>query len=90
MESINVHLHKASDAEDGYALCVEGDGPGSWRAERGYGATFQKVWSVEVQSAERPDLNQVDWDSVLERLIEAYDLNDPVITRFTWPLRAAA
>jgi hypothetical protein len=36
-----------------------------------------------------PDI-KLDWDAVLVRLIEAYDLNDPVITDFEWPLREAA
>jgi hypothetical protein len=90
MESIIAHLHKASDGEDSYALCLEGDDGQTWRAERGYGGTFQKVWSVEIQSAQAPLLARVDWDAVLERIIEAYDLNDPVITDFEWPLRQLA
>jgi hypothetical protein len=88
MESINIHLLKARDAADSYALAAEGDAPGPpWKAERGYGSGFDKVWSVELQSSALPDLRQVDWEAVLERAIEAHDLNDPVITDFEWPLR---
>lgn len=88
MHSTNVDLLKASDAADSYAVAAEGDDvQGPWRAERGYGSAFQKVWSVEFQSRTQPDLRQVDWDAVLDRAIEAYDLNDPIITDFEWPLR---
>lgn len=87
MESINVHLHQATDAEDAYALSLD-SAPTPWRAERGYGSAYQKVWSVEIQSRHAPDLRQVDWDAVLDRVIEAYDLNDPLITDFAWPTRA--
>lgn len=88
MESINLHLLKARDATDAYALAAEGDAEGSpWKAERGYGSAFDQVWSVELQSRALPDLRQVDWDAVLDRVIEAHDLNDPVITEFEWPLR---
>jgi hypothetical protein len=90
MESINIQLHKANDAEDGYALRTDQDAEERWRAKRGYGSEFQIVWSVELQSQELPNLDQVDWDAVLERTIEAHDLNDPVITDFQWPLRQAA
>lgn len=91
MDSINIHLLKASDGADSYALAAEGDGEGPpWRAERGYGLAFEKVWTVELQSNALPDLRQVDWDAVLDRVIEAYDLNDPVIADFEWPIRHVA
>lgn len=90
MESISVHLHKSVDAEGSYALSLEGDQPQAWRIERGYGGKFEKIWSVELQSRSVPDLREVDWDPVLERIIEAYDLNDPVITEFAWPMRKAS
>jgi hypothetical protein len=90
MNSTNIHLLKASDAENSYAVTLEGDAQESRRAERGYGSAFDKVWTVELQSSKRPDLRQVDWDAVLERVIEAYDLNDPVIADFEWPLRPVA
>jgi hypothetical protein len=90
MESVTVHLHKATNGEDAYALAVEGDERSSWRAERGYGSAFQKAWSVELQSSTRPELARVDWDAVLDRVIEAHDLNDPVIAGFQWPLRELA
>ena len=89
MESISVHLHKSRDAEDSYALSLEGDPPGVWRFERGYGGQFQKIWTVELQSRRVPELRDVEWETVLERVIDAYDLNDPVVTDFEWPLRKA-
>jgi hypothetical protein len=85
MEATIVHLHKATDAEDAYALCVAGDKRESWRAERGFGQNFEKVWSVELQSDRRPNQLEVDWDAVLDRAIEAFNLSDPVIANFQWP-----
>jgi hypothetical protein len=90
MESVTVHLHKAADAEDSYAICLEGDGEAAWRAQRGYGGNFERVWSVEFQSARAPAFQWVDWEAVLGRVIEAWDLNDPLITDFTWPRQQPA
>jgi len=90
MESITVHLYKAGDSEEAYALSIADQPETPWKAERGYGSSFQKVWSVELQAKKIPDFRQVDWDAVLERVIEAYDLNDPVITDFSWPMRLLA
>jgi hypothetical protein len=72
------------------AASVDGDTHQRWRAERGYGSAFEKAWTVEVQSESRPEFNQVDWDAVLDRMIEAFDLNDPVIAGFDWPRRQEA
>ena len=93
METRTIHLYQAADAEDSFALAVEGDNPGSWRAARGFGQRFEKVWSVELQSKESPNISDIlftDWDAVLERAIEAYDLNDPVIVDFDWPRQQLA
>jgi hypothetical protein len=90
METRTVHLHRASDAEDSFALALEGDSSGTWRATRGFGQDFQRIWSVELQSERSPDVLFTDWDAVLERVIEAYDLNDPVITDFDWPRQQTA
>ncbi len=87
MNSTIVHLHKARDAEDSWALNVVGDISGVWRAEKGFGGTFEKVWSLELQSREAPDLRAVDWDAVLERAIIACDLSDPLIADFQWPVK---
>ena len=87
MESTYVHLFKASDGEDSYAIRLDGQVGATWRAQRVFGSTFQKVWSVELQGGHLPEPLEVDWDAVLERVIEAYDLNDPVITGFQWPLQ---
>jgi hypothetical protein len=84
METTVVHLHEAEDAEDSFGLTLEKEE--AWRAVRGFGQKFRKIWSVELQGNAAPDLSHVDWDVVLERVIEAYDLNDPVITDFHWPL----
>jgi hypothetical protein len=90
MEARTVHLYQAGDAEDSFALSLEGDNPGVWRAVRGFGQKFQRVWSVELQSNQPADILFTDWDGVLERVIEAYDLNDPVITDFEWPRQQIA
>ena len=90
MDTTIVHLHRALDAEDCFALGVEGEASGTWRAVRGFGQTFQKIWTVELQSDSAPDPLHTDWDAVLERVIEAYDLNDPVITDFHWPRQQPA
>ena len=90
MESTIVHLHQALDAEDCFALAVEGEASGTWRAVRGFGQNFQKVWTIELQSTQTPSLLHTDWDAVLERVIEAYDLNDPLITDFEWPRQPVA
>jgi hypothetical protein len=90
MGSKTVHLFKATDAEDAYAIRLAHDDPGKWRAERGFGQNFEEVWSVELQSRKQAPESRVDWDAVLERVIEACTLSDPVITNFQWPVRQAA
>jgi hypothetical protein len=88
MQTTTIFLHQASDAEDSYALSLPGDAPGSWRAEKGFGSKFNQVWTLDLQTAEAPLVQAVDWDVVLARAIEAYSLNDPVITNYSWPLVA--
>jgi hypothetical protein len=88
MQTTTVYLHQAEDAEDGYALSLPGDADESWRAEKGFGQKFRRVWTLEFHTAEPPSLQAIDWDAVLTRAIEAYSLNDPVITNYTWPLLA--
>ena len=78
-------MYEATDAEDAHAVCVEGDPSDTWRVRKGFGQKFKKVWSVELQSKTAPAAMEVDWDAVLERAIEAYDLSDPVLTNFEWP-----
>jgi hypothetical protein len=90
MNASTVHLHEAADAEDSFALSLEGDSRRTWRAEKGYGQKFQQVWSVELQSRATPKLSRVDWPAVLDRVIEAYQLSDPVIADFEWPLQPSA
>jgi hypothetical protein len=86
MDTKIIHLHKGN-ADDAWAINLVGDLSGVWRAEKGFGHSFYKVWSLEVQSPEAPDLLHVGWDAVLERAIYAYDLNDPVLSNFEWPLK---
>jgi hypothetical protein len=81
-----VFLHQAADAEDSFAIALPGDTRGGWRAQKGFGSNFKKVWTIELQSAEPPSIQAIDWDQVLLRAIEAYTMNDPIITNFAWPL----
>jgi hypothetical protein len=90
MESNNVDLFKASNTENSFAIRLEGDQFQAWRAERGLGQDYQKVWSVEIQSKEALDKRSIDWEAVLDRIIEAYTLSDPVISSFKWPLHQPA
>lgn len=85
MEVLSIELYKAADAEDSFAIRLATDPPDQRRAETGFGKHFEKVWSLEVQSDDRPSLPLVNWDAVLERAIEAFNLSDPVITNFDWP-----
>ena len=80
-----VFLHQAADAEDSYAISLPGDNRTTWRAQKGFGQDFRKVWIIEFQSAHAPTIQATDWDQVLLRAIEAYTMNDPIITNFTWP-----
>lgn len=80
-----VFLYQAADADDSYAISLPGDARAKWRAEKGFGQKFKQVWTIEFQTAEPPSLNAIDWDQVLNRAIEAYTMNDPIITNYTWP-----
>jgi hypothetical protein len=90
MNSKIVHLHKATDAEDAWAINLVGDFSGVWRAQRGFGQNFQKIWSLELQSDTEPDLAHVDWDAVLEQAILSADMNDPIVPDFHWPMKQPA
>lgn len=85
MYSTTVHLHEGG--ADAWALNLLGDLGEVHRAEKGMGNNFRKVWSLELQSEKAPDLSRVDWDAVLERTIYAYDMNDPLISNFEWPIK---
>jgi hypothetical protein len=87
MQTATVHLYEAADAQDSFALKLEGDQAFTWRAAKGYGRKYQQAWTVELQSERIPELNRVDWDAVLDRVIEAYSLSDPLIANYSWPLR---
>ena len=84
-----VHLYQAKDADQSYGLRLAGDPLDTWRWERGYGKDFEKVWTVELQSeGEIPGNTQIDWEAVLDRVLEAYQLSDPVISNYHWPVAA--
>lgn len=85
MESCTIHLYQATDAEGSFALRLPSDPPDRWRAQTGFGRTFQKIWSIDFQSASTPDQRLINWETVLERAVEAFNLSDPVITNFDWP-----
>jgi hypothetical protein len=85
MESNTVLLYQANDAEESFAIRLENDPPESWRFQKGFGKHFQQVWSVELQGDLRPNFSLVDWEAVLDRILEAYHLSDPLLTNFTWP-----
>jgi hypothetical protein len=72
MKSITVELHKAQDAEECYAMRFPQEE--RWRAVNGYGSQFQRVWSVEFQGQMEAAESALDWDALLERAIEAYEL----------------
>ena len=83
MEKVNLQLYKAVDADEAYAIRFADDQ--TWLARSGFGSQMEKVWSLEIQSESPADRNRVDWETVLERAVEAYRLSDPVITKFSWP-----
>jgi hypothetical protein len=85
MNSLSLKLFEARDAVDSYALAIPGDLAGNWRARSGFGGDFRNVWAVDLQSSRPPNLPSVDWNAVLERAVEAYQLSDPVIANYEWP-----
>jgi hypothetical protein len=84
VHSTELELFAAADADDSYALRVAGEK--AWRARTGFGSGLEHVWTVEVESSIEPELAEVDWDAVLERAIEAFEMSDPVISNFDWPV----
>lgn len=86
MNSALIDLYKARDAIDSFAISVRGDPGGTWRARSGFGSDFAKEWSVEFQSRDSVDLDLVAWSAVLDRVIEAHQLSDPLIADYKWPL----
>jgi hypothetical protein len=83
MNSISIELAKARDAENSFGIRPVGND--HWLARTGFGSDLQPVWTVEIQGNLPSDKEAVDWDMVLSRIVEAYRLNDPVITGFDWP-----
>ena len=81
-----LHLYKAAEAEAAYALKMDEDPGGNWRAKRGYGSNFVKLWSLDVEGDPVPSLEKIDWEAILDRAIEAYQLSDPVLANFHWPV----
>ena len=83
-----IHLFQAQDAQEGYAIRLAEDPPEGWRWRRGYGSEFTPVWTVELESEAAPSADQVDWEAVLDRALEAYQLSDPIIYNYRWPVLA--
>jgi hypothetical protein len=87
METRVVQLFEGMDGENAYALKLVGDEGVRWRVSKGYAQDYQPVWTVELQSERVPEPARVDWERVMDWVIEAYSLSDPVIANFRWPLR---
>jgi hypothetical protein len=81
METVTIQLYKARDAEEAYA--IRRPEPENWLARSGFGSQFEPVWTVEFQGSFSSE--PVDWQSVMDRAIEAYRLSDPIVTNFQWP-----
>lgn len=87
MEVATIELYQANDAAESFAIKLKEDAKGAWRAQRGFGQNHEKVWTVELQSQNNPrDWQLVEWDAVLDRVVEASTLSDPVLTNFEWPV----
>lgn len=85
MHTTTVQLFQATDSEEAFAIRLPDDPESYYRAERGFGGDFKHVWTVEIESEEAPDRWETNWDQVLSRAVEAYSMNDPVITSYHWP-----
>ena len=83
MSKPNVQLYKARDADDGYGIRLQAEQP--WLSRSGFGSHFEPVWTVEVESELPPHRETVNWEAVLDRVVEAYRLSDPILTGFQWP-----
>jgi len=83
MEKVSLQLYKATDAEEAYAIRFPREQ--KWLARSGFGSQLEPVWSLDLESETPVEQGSIDWDSVLQRAIEAYRLSDPVVTGFEWP-----
>lgn len=90
MEAATIELFQATDATDAYGIKLPGDAASHWKAQRGFGQDYKPIWTVEAQSNEKPDWDKVDWDAVLDRVVEASTLSDPVLANFDWPVLSAS
>lgn len=88
MQTLNLQLFKALDAEEAYAIRLPHEE--KWLAQSGFGSQLEFAWNLEIQSEGACDRKRVDWEAVLERAIEAYRLSDPVLTNFRWPEYSSA
>jgi hypothetical protein len=80
MRNLRIDLYRAADNDETFAIRLPTDNPHTWRAERGYGGSFQKIWTVEFEMKDDETVESLDWDALLIRAVEAYRLSDPVIT----------
>jgi hypothetical protein len=81
-----IELFEAKDGDQSYAIRLKDDPGKAWRFTRGYGADYQKVWTVELESSHVPEPDLIEWESVLERALEAWQMNDPFISNYEWPI----
>jgi hypothetical protein len=79
---LHIDLFQAADAEESYAIRFQKDPV--IRAQRGLGGDLKKVWSVDFESEDAPDLERIDWDELLDRTVEAWTLSDPVVSGVNW------
>jgi hypothetical protein len=82
MDTLNVELHKARDAEECYAIRIAGEK--TWRATNGFGSDFERIWTIEFQGPVPTDLSVVQWEALLDRAVEAFRLSDPIVTNLDW------
>ncbi|HYE33251.1 MAG TPA: hypothetical protein VEH27_17620 [Methylomirabilota bacterium] len=88
MQTVRIDLYKATDSEESYGIKTAGSNV--MRAHAGFGQTWEKVWSVDIESLYSPENLDVDWDAVLARVIEAHSMSDPVLSGFRWPQQETA
>ncbi|HTG43655.1 MAG TPA: hypothetical protein VK633_03900 [Verrucomicrobiae bacterium] len=90
MQKVSVELFSARDAESSFAIRLAGDKESAgWKFRKGFGSEFEKVWAVEFHTMDSPDLAAADWEAVLNRTVEAFQMSDPVIENFHWPVIVA-
>lgn len=85
MRITTIHLFQGTDAEEAFAIRFAEDPDKHFRAERGFTNDFEYVWTVDFETDDKPDRWETNWDQVLNRVVEAYSMRDPVIYGYHWP-----